>query len=448
MKKKKWYICLRRQKHSFLFLLCYFTFESCLVAQDSYTLKQLVEEALYKNYEVRLSKISEARAINNNTLGNAGFLPSADALLNNSASYSSINQRFFTGEMRTASGARNAGFDAMVELNWVVFDGFRMFARKRQFENMAKAGAVNTRYFIEQTVSDLAKLYFQFRQEKSLLRAFETSLQISGERLKLEEQKFKIGSGSGLDVQKALIDRNSDSSTVIYQQAKISTIVFDINRIVNRNLDLNFFPQDSLIINPSLSFESLLSGAVEYNSRAELAKIQEMIAKEDVVMSRSVLYPQVGLFGNYGYRKSTNEVGVTESNKAFGPSYGVQVRFNLFNGGAGRVNVENRQLDLETVRVESARLTDDIRMEIYTAWLNYKTGLKALALEENNTSVARETLKIALRQYELRVISDIEFRLIQLSALEAESNYLRQQYIVKSMEIDLLRISGQLMNSI
>lgn len=437
---------MRKQKFSFSFLLLFF-FCGAVYAQESYTLKQLVDEALLKNYQVRLSKIREAQAINNVAVGNAGFLPTVDVLVNNSTTYSSTNQKFFTGESRKAIGARNASFDAMVELNWVVFDGFRMFAQKRQFEDIAKAGALNTRFFIEQTIADLAKFYFQLKQEQKLLDAFETSLSISNERLKLEDQKFKIGSGSGLDVQKALMDRNSDSSAVVYQQAKIETIVFDINRIINRDLTLNFSAKDSLIINGSLELESIMEVAMQQNSQTELAKMQELIAKESVVMSRSNFYPQLGLFGNYAFRESLNEIGVTESNKSYGPSYGIQVRFNLFNGGADKVNIENRKLDMEFAQMETAQLVNNIKMEIYASWLNYQTGLKGLALEESNMKVARETLTIARRQYELRVISDIEFRLIQLSALEAESNFLRQQFIVKSMEIDLLRISGQLLNN-
>src|SRR5690606_21459568 len=112
------------------------------------------------------------------------------------------------------------------------------------------------------------------------------------------------------------------------------------------------------------------------------------------------------------------------------------------------MDLKNSRLDLEYAQLETAQLTQRIKIGVQTAFLNYKTGLNGLLLEESNKNVAGETLKIAKRQYELRVISDIEFRLIQLSALQAETNYLRQQFIVKNLEIDLLRMSGQLLNNI
>src|SRR5690606_35596590 len=82
-------------------------------AQDSYTLKMLIEEALLQNYQIKLSGIREQQLSNSNTYGNAGFLPTLDVLANNSNTYNSTDQKFFTGESRPADGAKNTSLDAM-----------------------------------------------------------------------------------------------------------------------------------------------------------------------------------------------------------------------------------------------------------------------------------------------------------------------------------------------
>lgn len=437
-----------RKFRRFVVLLFLLGFSSEVFAQDSYTLKMLIDEALLHNYQIKLSGVTEKQLSNSNTYGNAGFLPTLEVVANKSNTYNSTDQKFFTGEIRTAEGAKNTAFDAMVETNWVVFNGFRMFAQKRQLEIIEKAGMVNTRFFIEQTVSDLAKFYFQLKQEQKLLEAFEASLQISNERLKLENQKLNIGVSSGLDVQKALLDRNRDSSTVVNQYAQVGSLYLDINSIINRNLSSKILVEDSLFINDAISLEPLIANALVHNSSLELAKIQALIFREDIAINKSNFYPQVGLFGNFTYRKATNQIGVLESNKSFGPSFGIQVRFNLFNGGRDQIFLENSRLDLEYSQLEKEQISIGIHTAIQKAYLNYTTGIKGLMLEESNVKVAKETLAIAQKQYELRVISDIEFRLIQLSSLEAETNYLRQQLLIKNMEIDLYRLSGQLLNNI
>lgn len=432
-----------------LFVLLFITGLSFEVfAQDSYTLKMLIDEALLQNYQIKLSGIREQQLSNNNTYGNSGFLPTLDVVASNSNAYNSTDQKFFTGESRTADGAKNTSLDAMVEANWVVFNGFRMFAQKRQLAKIEKAGMVTTRFFIEQTISDLAKFYFQLKQEQKLLEAFEASFQISNERLKLETQKFNIGVSSGLDVQKALVDRNRDSSNFVNQHAQVGSLYLDINTLINRNLTSKIHVEDTLLINYDINLDVLISNAMVHNSNLELANMQALIFQEDIAINKSYFYPQVNVFGNYTYRKAINQVGVLESNKSFGPSFGIQVRFNLFNGGRDQIFLENSRLDLEYSRIEKEQISNKVETAIQKAYLNYTTGIKGLKLEESNMKVAKETLMIAQKQYELRVISDIEFRLIQLSSLEAETNYLRQQLLIKNMEIDLYRLSGQLLNNI
>ncbi|MDZ7847295.1 MAG: hypothetical protein U5L96_11250 [Owenweeksia sp.] len=41
-----------------------------------------------------------------------------------------------------------------------------MFARKERLEKLALLGKTNTRYYVEQTAADLAKAYYQLKQER------------------------------------------------------------------------------------------------------------------------------------------------------------------------------------------------------------------------------------------------------------------------------------------
>ena len=55
---------------------------------------------------------------------------------------------------------------------------------------------------------------------------------------------------------------------------------------------------------------------------------------------------------------------------------------------------------------------------------------------------ARKNLEVAEATYRLGGINALEFRLIQLSELEAESRMLRAQYQQKIAELSLLNLSG------
>ena len=64
-------------------LVCLCT-SSGLIAQDTLRIEEAVQKGLEKNFAIRIARNNAEIAGNNNTLGNAGFLPvlTADGTLN------------------------------------------------------------------------------------------------------------------------------------------------------------------------------------------------------------------------------------------------------------------------------------------------------------------------------------------------------------------------------
>jgi outer membrane protein TolC len=74
--------------------------------------------------------------------------------------------------------------------------------------------------------------------------------------------------------------------------------------------------------------------------------------------------------------------------------------------------------------------------------------MRLLKLEEQNLSVARENLEIALARYKLGSLAGLELREVQKSLLDAEERLISVQYQTKIAEISLLQISGRIMDYI
>jgi outer membrane protein TolC len=71
--------------------------------------------------------------------------------------------------------------------------------------------------------------------------------------------------------------------------------------------------------------------------------------------------------------------------------------------------------------------------------------LEILKLEEENVSVAKENVDLAIEQMRLGTISPIEFRDVQKNYVEAQSRLSGAKYNAKVSESDLLKQSGQLL---
>src|SRR5438105_2156631 len=124
-----------------LFLFIY----SNLFSQDSLTIEDAVRYAIDHNYGVIISKNEiEIGRINNNWVA-AGAIPTISATANKTIGSSNIQQKLNTGVIIEKKGSTTQNLNAGVNVNWRIFDGFKMFATKRRLEELERAGEYSFR---------------------------------------------------------------------------------------------------------------------------------------------------------------------------------------------------------------------------------------------------------------------------------------------------------------
>ena len=124
--------------------------------QTDLSLRELVDQALETNYQIQVIRQAERIADNSNTRGNAGMLPEVNMTGELRTAINNSRQEFFTGDSQQSNNARRNSASVGVEARWVVFDGLAMFARKDRLEQLVELSRADTRFFMEQTVADLA----------------------------------------------------------------------------------------------------------------------------------------------------------------------------------------------------------------------------------------------------------------------------------------------------
>lgn len=411
-------------------------------------LADLIHRALVENYQIQLSRNMEQITDNGNTRGNAGMLPVVDFTSSYVRAINNSRQEFFTGDSQEASNARRNSFSAGVEARWVVFDGMAMFARKEQLEQLATLSEADTRFLTEQTVADLVTAYYQLRQETELLRAFRESLEVSKTRLSFAERASEIGTGNRLDVHLAQVDVQTDSAQVLRQQARIREITVGINQLINRELTGSLVPTDSIRLRDELDLDNLLAEARNRNASLQQRQLAELIALTEVDIRKGALYPEVELYGSYDFNRQANQVGFLQSSRTFGPEYGLRVRFNLFSGQQEQVATENAELEVETERLRTQDLRQQVEASLRIAYLRWENSAQEAEIEKAGVVAAEQALTIARRQYELGELTNVDFRAIQLSLVNAETRFLSAQLAAKIQEIELLRLSGGLLEEL
>lgn len=413
------------------------------------TLEELINTALTSNYQIQIFKNEAQVTSNNNVIGNTGQLPTI--LLNGTYSNTLNNteQVFADGTIRQGNNAKNTNLNVSTLVNWTVFDGFRVYAKKDQLSYLEQLGQLNTKFYIEQTVSDIVMVYHQLIYEKQLLKNYQQLLHISSFRLDLEKKRKEIGQGLALNYGQALVDYQSDSIALLGQLNKIQTLKVELNRVLNNNLEneLSITDNNDIASTSILEKEVLFNLVTSANSQLEQQRLQEMIAETDLRIAKANRYPMVNVFAGYQYSKSTAAVGFVNSNQSFGPTAGISVSFNLYNGGATNREIKNTAIYNENTVLSKKQVNQNLNAEVLNLYNEFNSINDRIVLAQSNVEAMTNVYKTTEEQLKKGAINGYDFRMTQLTLLNAELVLIQLQFSQKTIEINLNRLSGKILEA-
>jgi len=407
------------------------------------SLSQLIATALEKNYQIAIAKNETQIAANNNVIGNTGKLPSINIDGGMSTGWYNSQQNLADGTVRKGSMAQNTNLNLGIIANWTLFEGFKTTATRNKLGILQALGEANTKYYIEQTVSDIAVAYYQLYYEKSLLENYMESLEISRYRFQVEQKKKEIGASNAVNYGLAIVDYQTDSMNYLAQQNTIASLQVELNRLLNMDLLNNTLPTSTAFDLMQLpSKDSLLAAITRNNAAMEQTKLRALIAENDLRLAKANQYPKIDLFAGYQYTASQSAVGFVKSNSNLGPTVGVNVSFNLFNGGAVTRAITNTDLLEENTQIATEETTQNLQAQVHTLHQQYVSVANRLELAKQNTAEMQKVIEVALQQLNKGTINGFDFRLLQQNLLNSKLTTLQLQNILKNIEISLFRLSG------
>lgn len=434
-------------KRTILIFIVILSAVSALQAQRApiYTLKSCLDQGLLNNYSLRITRNEEQVSKNNATLGNAGYLPTLDLAAGYKGTVDNTESKLrATGETTKDNGVFDQTFNAGLNLNWTIFDGFNITANYQKLKELERQGETNTRIAIEDLITNITAQYYNYVQQKIRLKNFLYAVSLSKERLRIVEERYHIGNFSRLDYQQAKVDFNADSAQYMKQQELLHTSRIQLNELMaNKDVDQSFIIRDSLIsINSIMNFEELWDATLQINASLLKAEQNNTLARLDYKKVTARDYPYLKMNGGYGYTLNKYDISANSRRSNLGLNVGVTVGFNLFDGNRRRER-RNASIAIQNTRLEREEVEQSLRADLSNLWQAYQNNLQMLNLERQNLVAAKENHEIAMERYMLGNLSGIEMREAQKSLLDAEERILSAEYDTKLCEISLLQISGK-----
>jgi len=431
-------------KHKFswiiLMQLCFHVGNS----QTLFTAEQAVAEALQKNFGILLAKNELEIAQMQNTLGNAGFMPNVSVRASELISSNNIDQRFANGLVVVSDNVGSDNFSASVNLEWTIFDGLKMFATRNRLRETAFFSRTQLKAQIQQSVSEVLTSYYNAVKLKQQINASEKAIAIGEERLKIAENRLRVGASAKTDVLQAKIDLNTLLATLIRQKQDIKDAENELIFLLGRTEESELSVSDSIPIPSTLDPNSIKQKVLDnnpiYQSSLSQIKISEFMVKE----ARSFQFPTITFLSSYNYGRTSSEAGFALFNQNEGYNYGITATMPLFGGWNLQREKKVAKASLLSSRIMAEQTLAALQTEVIQANRALRNALDILELELENINYANENISIALEQFRLGTINTVQLKEAQNSFELVSFRLAEARYEAKIAEIALLRLSGEL----
>jgi len=173
------------------------------------------------------------------------------------------------------------------------------------------------------------------------------------------------------------------------------------------------------------------------------------ISDYDIKISKSGYLPTIDLTGSYGWNRNRSAAtaffpGSTTTTDGF--AAGASLRWDIFDGGTRNVQIQNSKIRYESQEIIKQQIESEVERDIANALGNYQNKLYILKVQEENVKTNLDNFNRSQEQYKLGRITSIEFRQAQINLLDARTSLNLAKYDAKLAELQLLQLTGQLLN--
>ena len=278
-------------------------------------------------------------------------------------------------------------------------------------------------------------------------KTIEDAYKISTERLERVIAQQKYGKKTKLDVLNAKVDANSDSLNLLNITVLLQNNSRNLNYLLGREINKEFSTNMEVHLDPFLDYRILSEQLKNNNSNLKLIKINQEISKQELKINQAGWLPSISASASYGVNNNDNgPAGFFATQQSNGINAGINLSWNLFDGGNTITRVKNAKINLEAQNIQKEQLIVSVERNFNNAWDDYQNKLSIYRLQEQNIKTSQNNFNRTQEKFKLGQVNSIEFRQAQLNLLNAELSRNRAKYLAKLAEFQLLQLSGELLS--
>ncbi|MBU1044953.1 MAG: TolC family protein [Candidatus Omnitrophica bacterium] len=422
-------------KRTILFLSLIVFFSGALFAQEEHnnskalSLDDCIVQALQAHPKLKIyeQKIDQTKESLNGVM--AQNLPQ----VNIAASYDRLS--YVSQSKQRYLGSSQNDYQADIVVTQPLFSGGRIASQKKAAQ--LTIDAVSQGYFAarEAVVFEVKAAYFKLIFTKDILRSkeallkyvqdsYDTALELN-KRTKIPREETLLRLEVQLnDTRQELI--SAQDSLKIAQKILLNTMGLDSSD----SIEVQDLKDDIL----SSKYKSK---TVEGNF--ELLKLSKEIKEADelIEIEKSGFYPQINALYSYGYEWAEISEGDTDW------IAGVKVDFNVWDWGKTRAAVRQAKAYKGELQSYAALLSQQIGLDLESAWLKYKSALSKLEIVKTSCERAKRSLDLFSSRYQDSLVSSLELLDAQKAFSQAQINCALTKLDMRVAKAEIEKIEGK-----
>lgn len=418
-------------------------------SQRILTIEEAIATALQNNYDIQISRNDSLVAAIDYSYRNAVFLPTVNAGATRTFNNNNQRQTLADGTERKSNGVRSNNLQASVGLDWVLFDGFKMFATRDKAATLLKAGSYSIKEQVINTIAQVITTYYNIARQQQQVRATDVQIRLNDDRARLAQYKLDIGSGAKPDVLQSKVDLNAQKALKMQQETLIGQLKQQLIQAMNSNIkEHEFTVPDTIPLNNTIALGDIQQSLEKTNPSLLLARSGIDIAKYTLKETKAELWPTIAFGSAYNYSRTVNKRVLnnfsTLFNQVNGYNYGFTATVPIFNQFRVRRQIRQDELSIRLQELNYDNQRSLIGLSVINAFKDYQQQQKFLHLEEESIRLAEENVNIVFETYKLSAATLVQLREAQLSLAQAYDRLIAARYNLKVAETELLRLKGDI----
>ena len=415
--------------------------ESRVFSQETLRLEDAVKRSLQNNLGIRLARQQAEISAIGNAWGAAGVLPQIglSATGSNAVSDQSQNPTSFIQEKLESESINVGG-----QLNWVLFDGFGMFANKRALERLQEQAEGQAALVIEQTASATMQAYNNVLVQLALRDVLSAAMGVSRARLDWMEVRQATGTASTFDRLQFANALLTDSLAWLQQNASIEQATTALNRLMGETVESQWkFTSALNAPNSRNDFGELRSRVLSNATVIQNALIARELAGVGVQQARARLSPNVSLMASQNEQSSRFEAGdLSGDGVTKNLSANLVVNFNLFNGGATRRAIQQAKMQVAMAEMQAEDQRREVDRLLQDVWSRWSSAREAYEISIELSSNSELMLEVGESRYRAGAINSIDLRSIEQQFVQSAQFEMETLQRWLAADVELNRLSG------